>query len=198
MPPLPPNFPLYAALIVATLVNVAVFLRRPRASSAPPASVPDLGQSSRLDINAAMETVLVRAVEGQASMFERIMKLNTENAAMAADMLVRDRNRRAGRTRAKGALRSRDGIFKRNCRLCQNPMISDPTVAEVVAHAGHRVGADHRVTESNGAVNLHVNESEVDGENKDRIEDSCPTCGGQHPAGQGHLFGVTGGSNGTS
>ena len=182
------QFLIYGAVGLLTLINCALFIRR-SPSSTPPGSqlLPGPEQRAPIDLNTAMETVLIKAVEQQGAMFERINKLNIENATLAADLLTREGRRRSGKIRAGGARRRRGGQFNRNCRLCSHPMISDPTVAEIVAHSGHRVGADLQVTESNGAVSVHVPEADLDGPGGDRIEDSCPTCGGVHPTNQMHL-----------
>lgn len=175
---------LVSGLAVVFAVLAAI---RPRVSL-PASNLPPPAERVPVDLNGALEVVLVKALDSQTTMFEKMQKLNVENATLAMEMLAKQNAKRAGKARAKTGLRKRDGRFDRNCRLCKDPMIHDPSVAEIVAHSAHRVGAHPKITEQDGAVQFHVNESEVDGDEKDRLEDDCPTCGGKHLPGQGHLF----------
>jgi hypothetical protein len=77
-------------------------------------------------------------MQTQADMVERMNRLNVENAQLAIDRLQHRKKTKAGMKRSLGAGRNLDGTYKRDCRLCLDPFISDPTVAEIVEHSVHR------------------------------------------------------------
>lgn len=171
-----------AALGLAAVANFFFLLRLSRQPAAPPSFPPMPPPSNApLDLNAAMETILVKSMDSQAGMLERINKLNAENATLAVDLLTRRGAIRAGKARAAKGRRDSKGRMASNCRLCANPMIHDPTSAEIISHSVHRAGGNLKITEEGKAVTVHLPESEVltapDG--SQQIEDDCVECGGR-------------------
>lgn len=101
--------------------------------------VPAMPPPAPVDLNHALETVLVKAMDSQAGMMERMQKLNVENAQLAIEGVQRRRYSKGGSKRAATAGRGGSGKFLRDCRLCLDPMISDPTTAEIIEHSSHRL-----------------------------------------------------------
>jgi hypothetical protein len=167
--------------LLAVGQGLLVFFMGRKPPALPPITIqtPD----SKVDLNSAMETVLVKSMEAQGTMLERINRLNAENATLAVDLLQKRSAVRAGKIRARTGKRDAKGRMQANCRLCANPMISDPTSAEIVNHSVHRAGGNVKVTEKNGTLFAHVQENDVltrpDGDLQ--VEDDCETCGGKHP-----------------
>lgn len=175
---------LETAILIAGAVEGAVLvaaatwrLTRP---PVPPTIVvpPASADPSRVDLNGALETVLVKSMDSQGEMLSRINTLNVENAKLAVEMFQRRSNRRAGQKRADTGKRNGKGQLMRNCRLCQNAALPDPMLSEIVEHATHngpapknvgvRVDADAvRVAVDERQIQAHPDGSEV-------IE--CPEC----------------------
>lgn len=142
-----------------------------------------------IDLNTALETVLVKALDSQTAMFERMQKLNIENAQLALETLQRRRYSKGGTKRAYTA-RRKIGRFQRDCRLCQNPMIGDPSVAEIIEHSTHReprnepVNLSERdrppprvaVEERDGVIIGHVDERDVDRDAQGNEQVECGDC----------------------
>jgi hypothetical protein len=91
-----------------------------------------------IDLTSAIETVLVKAVDSQMNLYERISRLTTENLQLALAAQQKSQKRLGGIIRSRGASRNRRGQLVQ-CRLCSNPAISDPTPSEILAHVNHRV-----------------------------------------------------------
>jgi hypothetical protein len=136
--------------------------------------------SAPLDLNGALETVLVKAMDSQTSMFERMQRLNVENAELALNGLQRRKYQRGGNKRAATAGRLK-GRFLRDCRLCVDPMIGDPTVAEIIEHSTHRspraAPKNVAVEDKGNRFEAHVDERTVQ-MGFDGIEQvECEDCG---------------------
>lgn len=99
-----------------------------------------------VNINQALELVLVGAVKSQAETAAAITTAVTASLStlseIQAAVFTRRRLKRGGERRASAANRGKNGRFEKGvrCRLCANPMIKDPTVEEVKAHATHESG----------------------------------------------------------
>ena len=134
------------------------------------ASIP---QAKAIDLDRALETALVKSVESAGASQEKTASILFGFMDRAADMAFRRSRSPGGRARAKTAKRQ-GGRFIRNCRLCKNPSLPNPTVEEIFEHAKH----DSEVLDVevlNNRVVAHVNEDavqEVNGE--ERIE--CDGC----------------------
>jgi hypothetical protein len=160
------------------------------ATSRPPAPI---------DLTAAIETVLVKAVDSQMNLYERISRLTAENLQLALQAQQKSQKRVGGLIRSRGAARNRRGQLVQ-CRLCSNPAIPDPTPAEIVAHVNHRTPAKPSPADPppadepefpyavrDGAVHVDVPESavETDAQGNEVVE--CAGClNGQHQHGHGH------------
>lgn len=115
-------------------------------------------------------------------MFEKLQKLNIENATLAMEAIQRNGYRKAGRRRAGTAARTPKGKFAPDCRLCEDGLLSDPTPAEIIAHSGHR---RHRkreiapvaVEDKGDHFEAHVDERDIltGADGVQQIE--CPDCG---------------------
>lgn len=168
------------------------FFRRqqPPAQNQQPTSTPP----APLDLTSAIETVLVKAVDSQMNLYERISRLTAENLQLALAAQQKSQKRLGGMLRSRGAARNRRGQLVQ-CRLCHNPAISDPTPAEIVAHVNHRAPAKPSPNDpppvdeaefpyhvdQDGAVHVDVPESAVqtDAQGNEVIE--CEGCAnGQH------------------
>ena len=152
-----------------------------------------------LDLTAAIETVLVKAVDSQMNLYERISRLTTENLQLALQAQQKSQKRVGGLLRSRGAPRNKRGQLQ-SCRLCRDPSILDPTPAEILAHVNHRVPAkpapddpipaeepEYPYSVRDGAVHVNVPEGAVrtDAEGNEVIE--CEGClNGQHGPHQVH------------
>lgn len=92
----------------------------------------------QIDLNAAIETILVKGMNSQMELLSRINNLMVENVQLVASMQTRVARRTGGRIRSRTGTRGTDGQMKANCRLCKDPMLTDPTATEIVEHATHR------------------------------------------------------------
>lgn len=105
-------------------------------------------QAAPLDLNTAIETILVKSLDSQATLAGKIGELVTTQIGSLAqaqiDLAHKMRSRRGGKTRASTGARASNGRFskgsKTDCRLCRNPFHPTPTVEEVRAHATHDAG----------------------------------------------------------
>jgi hypothetical protein len=165
------------------------FFRRASTGPGPdqlPASTPP---AAPLDLGHAIETVLVKAVESQMSLYERISRLTAENLQLALAAQAKSQKKLGGMLRARGAKRNSRGQMVQ-CRLCHNPAIADPTPAEILAHVNHRVPAkphspddpppadepEYPYAVRDGAVHVDVPEAHVqtDSEGNEVLE--CAGC----------------------
>ena len=118
-----------------------------------PAILPPSGPLP-IDLNQALEMVLVSSVKSQAETAAAISKAVTESLTGLAEvqqaLFTRRRIRRGAANSVKGAYRGRNGRFspRSGCRLCLNPMIPNPTVAEIMEHAKHDEVVQASVPES--------------------------------------------------
>lgn len=146
----------------------------------------------RVNLDNAVETVLVKSMEAQGNMFERMQRLNIENAELAMEAIQRNGFRRAGRKRANTAARTKTGTFRKNCRICDDPMVSDPTPAEIIAHSQHRTRSKRpenfpvAVEDKGDHLEAHVDERaiQVGPDGIEQIE--CPDCGHNHAGAEHH------------
>jgi hypothetical protein len=90
-----------------------------------------------LDINAAIESLLVKGVENQGILFERINKIVADSLQVALDIQQKSRKRLGGELRARSARRERGRFVKNACYLCRDPTFARPTAAMIRAHAEH-------------------------------------------------------------
>jgi hypothetical protein len=165
------------ALAALAGVGFVALSKRQRPLPQLPPSAPPAG----IDLNTALETVLVKAMDSQTNMFERMQKLNIENAQLALDSIQRRRYSKGGVKRAATAARTRRGKFERDCRLCEDPMIADPSVAEIIAHSTHKIARRPpapavAVEEKNGVIYGHVDERDVDTDASGRQQVECGDC----------------------
>lgn len=153
-----------------------------------------------VDLNTAIETVLVKAIDSQGNMMERMNRLNVENAQLAIDKLQQAGHRRGGAKRAAQARRTKRGVFAPECILCEDPMARDITPAQIIAHSEHRARRARRsqeemrqaresnggiqITETPDAVHARVDESLIQtaADGTEQIE--CADCGHAHYPGR--------------
>jgi hypothetical protein len=102
--------------------------------------------SSPVDINHALEIVLVNSVQSAAQTASTIGAMVGDQLKALVEiqqaLFSRRRLSTGGRKRAKTAVRGEQGRFERGCRLCKNPAIKDPVPDEIRAHATHGYHAD--------------------------------------------------------
>jgi hypothetical protein len=175
---------------------VGIFSRQHNHQTAP---APAPASPAPIDLNSLIETLLVKAVDSQVGLYERITRLTNENLQLALDRNRRSQKRIAGATRARAASRNGRGQMVQ-CRLCHNPAIFDPTPAEIIAHQSHRAPAprppdeppepdtpEFPYTVRDGAVHVDVPESAVqtDAQGNEVLE--CAGCAKGEP---GHVHQV--------
>ena len=107
----------------------------------------------------------------------------TDNVRALAEMqqsaFVKASRRRGGQIRGRSALRDAHGTFKRGCRLCIDPTISDPLKEEIIAHISHR-DTSHKYEVKGNAILAHVKEDEVQtAQNGDQVIE-CDECNEPH------------------
>jgi hypothetical protein len=163
------------------------FFRRQRttASSPPPAPA---SPATTLDLGAALEIVLVKSVESQASVATQIGQLVTDNvralSEMQQDSYKRASRRRGGQIRA-GSAKRKSGKFARGCRLCDDAAVSDPTKEEIISHINHRNPSLNYRLEGN-AVHVDLPESEIETDSQGNQVVECPDC----QSGKAHVHGT--------
>ena len=133
---------LFAIIGGGMLVRARVQMRQIPPVAMPPSIQPPI------DLNGALETLLVKAVSSQCDMMERIGHLNQENVKLAAETLMSGARRVGGKLRAKTGAKNAKGRYVNACRLCEDPNIFDPSAVEIMSHANHRPRARKRVQSS--------------------------------------------------
>lgn len=117
----------------------------------PPSSVPGPYLPAQVDLNQALEMVLVSSVKSQAETAAMISRAVTESLVGLSEIqqavFSHRRIRNGGRKRAQTAVRGGNGRFKSGCRLCQNAQIQNPTIQEIQAHATHESGLSAKAEE---------------------------------------------------
>ena len=143
-----------------------------------------------IDLNTALDIVLVKAMDSQAGMLERMQTLNVENARMAMEQLQLRRAKRGGFKRAATGQRRANGTYQKECRLCEDTSISDPTPAEIVLHSSHRRRRAHKphtasssdaqtasIDDAQSLDDGHVDEQDVIDEPNGGQRVECGDCG---------------------
>jgi hypothetical protein len=107
-----------------------------------PSSAPS-APSQQLDLATALEIVLVKSVESQATLAQKISDMVVGQLETMTTVFARRLGSRGGRANAlkNGGKRNHKGQFTQRrgaCRLCDNPAIADPTADEIRAHATHQ------------------------------------------------------------
>lgn len=151
-------------------------MRLPRLfRSSPLPSLPAPYLPEPVNLNQALELVLVNAVKSQAETAAAITQAVTSSLStlseIQASVFTRRRLKRGGERRAAGANRGKNGRFERGsrCRLCVNPMLKDPTVEEVRAHATHDSG------------NLYATDDKIETRSDGAEVIECPDCAAHTP-----------------
>jgi len=108
--------------------------------------LPPSNQPGPVDLNQALETILVKSVESQASLAGKISEMIAGSIGQLAqaqqEHIDRVRARRGGRKRAATGIRSSNGMFLpmvKGCRLCRNPGVHNPTPSEIIEHQKHEL-----------------------------------------------------------
>ncbi len=130
--------------------------------------------------NSALENFAVAAVNSQAQTLGAVGNLIRDIAEAGASRAAAA----LGRRRAATARRDKRGrMIKNACRLCENQLLPDPTVAEIEAHVNHRhnapgaVALEHR----DGAIYAHIDEREVQTNAAGEQQVECPNCAKPEP-----------------
>lgn len=102
---------------------MALFNRRPTATEA---------------LSQALEQALARTYEAQTKQIESVSGLLTNLGELSIKRAAQALGARGGKRRAdRAAARKQSAAVIRECRLCRNAAISNPTAAEIVAHSAH-------------------------------------------------------------
>jgi len=132
----------------------------------------------------ALEIALVKAVDSSGTTQEKTAGILFNFMDRAADMAFR-RSRSPGGRAASRRPRARRGRFSPMCRLCDNPMIKDPSTDEIVAHASHGQGLmiEDKGTHIEATINESAVEKHPDGTDVIECEDctkGTPHVHGEH------------------
>jgi hypothetical protein len=95
----------------------------------------------------ALETGVAGIVAAQLKMAEFFGTFVTQLADISSKRAAQVLGSRGGKKSAEGRKRDQKGRFGKGdfaCRLCVNPLISNPTIPEITAHQAHEAVSDTR------------------------------------------------------
>lgn len=161
---------------------MGLFSRRQQASESPPPPSPPAHPAQQIDINAALETILVGGLKSSMDVVIALRQQAMDEIKLAQEMRTNMSRRLGGKVRAKTAKRDATGKMRHDCRLCDNASIGDPSVVEIRAHAGH---GRQSATPPAARFEPTPVKIEVDPRTGDEVIE-CESCGTPHEQGQ-HL-----------
>lgn len=154
---------------------MGIFTRRQTPQTLPVPAAP-----TPVDLNQALEIVLVNSVKSQAETAAAIGQavvgqLQTMSEIQQALFSMR-RVRNGGRKRAATAVRDRGRFAKaKTCRLCANPSISNPTRQEILDHVNHEnPGINYRDLGNHVEVDAEASQIQRGSDGAEVIE--CEDC----------------------
>lgn len=147
--------------------------------SNPPENLPALPQPTQLDVNAALEMVLVNSVKSAAETASAIStavvgQLHALTEIQSA--IFAQRRRKAVAAKQPRGPRGRfDRKRQPACRLCENANISNPTRQEILDHVNHEnPGMNYRERDGAIVVDAHETAVQTDKDGNQVIE--CEDC----------------------
>lgn len=149
-------------------------------SQAVPEKAPPVDAALAAFATAAIDS-RAKELESMGGFLRTLSEIGAERAARAM-----------GKRRASNAKRQSNGRFlpnpgsqkKASCRLCRDPMLRDPTIDEIKAHATHNdvtmTSPGITYTHEPDRIVAHVPEGmiETNADGAEVVE--CPECGGKH------------------
>ena len=162
---------------------MGLFSRRQQQSNPHPPSPP--APPAPQDLNAALQIFAVESVKAQtefASMqHQHVKELVELNAEITRNLVRTGGKRLGGKVRAKTAKRDARGRMRADCRLCENPAITDPTADEIKRHATHAT-TPPPPPEARERIPVEI---QTDPRTGDEVIE-CEACGKPHAEGE-HL-----------
>jgi hypothetical protein len=134
--------------------SMAFWNRRPKFDPRLLPAAPAPSQVEPLNLNAALEVVLVKSVESQAAIAAKIGDVVAAQLSSLSNfqqnVYERAAKKRGGRSRAANANRI-NGKFAPgshyDCRLCKDPTIADPLASEIMDHMKHNSRRERPATQ---------------------------------------------------
>jgi len=155
---------------------MGLFSRRQQPVDQPPPPSSPANPAHALDINAALETILVGGLKSSMDVVIALRQQAMDEIKLAQEMRTNMSRRLGGKVRAKTAKRTAQGTMMANCRLCHNPSITDPTAEEIRAHMNH---AAPRPPAASPPIPVQI---QIDPRTGDEVIE-CEACGTPHAEG---------------
>jgi hypothetical protein len=137
-------------------------------------------------------TVLGQIAETNLNAMAKLSELTTQMVETRAQDALALGRKVGGKMRAKSAKRTATGKYVKRCRLCANPLISDPTSDEITTHYAHM--SNPRTVEKEPPRRrepveepLQIGEHEITHDAAGNEIHECPTCSGSLAPGQTHV-----------